>query len=570
MHQMQISTPTFLKSSKPSSPAPNLQLNDSGDDVQNTHTTTAGTPSRRPLTRLQNPFRRSISSGAPPLGRSSTELSGLGTPFSSSSGSGMTPPSTVQQGIAPAHLDQISLRLTEASSKVLVSPSSSSTGPGPVSTTNGTTSDPALILLKGRKPLPAGRGTALGKVIHDELGAACSDVYLYRAILRVLQKPLTVLLSNLSSLLFPLLNFIESCVPAQEYAVSLVVVGAELLEALNSLPMPVGVAKESRVGDGLKSIREGLECLIKRVISPLVSTVDASLRSHLDMLSSSCTHATGGENKALAALVIAIPGASQRLAKYTTPLGVISQSVLATLHIGLVWKALVALSERDVRENAVHGDKDKEKERGKSTQQGVKVKKDLSFSLHLTSARPGLARGDSSLSVTSATTTTNGTTTTNSTTPPVTPRFKGISLPLHSLSRPPSPQSTAVHPSSNGGGGGGSLVNGKSRSPPRPVLHPLAQLLSDAQHTSMLLSSLPSPAVGCFAREAVDEAYEAFEAFLGFLRWLCAVREVQLAHGTNTIVRRENGPGAGGEKKKDFGDELDEKTGDVPTLVALP
>lgn len=546
---MQISTPAFLKSSKPSPPS-NLQLNGGGDHVHIHDNVVMVTPSRRPLTRLQNPFRRSTSSSAP---HSPTEHTGTAFPFSSPSGPTTTAPSPMQQGIVPAHLDQIGLRLAEAASKVLVSPSSSGNVPGTASMCNGSGSDPALFILKGRKPLPAGRGTALGKVIHDELGAVSSDLYLYKAILRVLQKPLTVLLSNVSSLVFPLLDFIETCVAAQEYVISLATLSAELLEALNGLPMPVGAAKESRIGDGLKSIREGLESIIKRVVSPLVSTVSSSLSSHLDALSGN--HATG-ENKALVALAAAVPGAAQRLAKYTVPLGVISQSALATLHIRLVWRALVALSERDIHEPAFPGDKDKEKERGKSTPQGVKAKKDIPFSIHMTTSRPGLVRGEIPSSVASATTT-NGTM--NSTTPPVTPRSKGVPLPLPSPPRPSTPQLTSAS------------ANTKSRSPALPVLHPLAQLLSDAQHTLKLLSSLPSPAVGCFAREAVNEAYEAFEAFLGFLRWLRAVREVQLAHGGGGgyAVRKEDG-GAVSDKRKDFEDELDEKTEDVPTLVALP
>ena len=551
---MQISTPAFLKSSKPSS-TPNVQLNGGGDHVHINDNLVMMTPSRRPLTRLQNPFRRSTSSPAP---HSPTEHPGPGLPFTSPSGSTATAPSAMQQGIVPAHLDQIGLRLAEAASKVLLSPSSSGNVPGTASMCNGSGSDPALFILKGRKPLPAGRGTALGKVIHDELGAASSDLYLYKAILRVLQKPLTVLLSNVSSLVFPLLDFIETCVAAQEYVISLATLSAELLEALNGLPMPVGVGKESRVGDGLKSIREGLESIIKRVVSPLVSTVSSSLSSHLDALSGN--HATG-ESKALVALAAALPGAALRLAKYTVPLGVISQSALATLHIRLVWRALVALSERDIHEPVFPGDKDKEKERGKSTPQGVKAKKDIPFSIHMTTSRPGLARGEIPPSVASATTT-NGTM--NSTTPPVTPRSKGVPLPLPSPPRPSPPQLTSTIPSSTG-----SSANTKSRSPTLPILHPLAQLLSDAQHTLKLLSSLPSPAVGCFAREAVNEAYEAFEAFLGFLRWLRAVREVQLAHGGGGhVVRKEDG--GVHDKRKEFEDELDEKTEDVPTLVALP
>ncbi|KAF8331874.1 uncharacterized protein EI90DRAFT_894330 [Cantharellus anzutake] len=544
MHQMQIKAPTFLRSSRPASP--HLPLNNN-DDVQNSNNSIVTNLSRRPLTRLQNPFRRS--SSASPFAALPLTVESAGPPNPPHANSATnTPPAN--SGIPPAHLDQISLRLAEAATKALANPSSSSV-PSSMSTSNSACPDPALVVLRGRKPLPAGRGAALGKVVQDELGAACSDPYLYRAILRVLQKPLTVLLSNLSSLLLPVLAFIENSSSAQEYCISLAVLGAEVLEALNTIPMPAGMSKESRVGDGLKGICEGLESLIKRVISPLVSTIRSSLGVHIDTLSS--YNPATGENKSLAALGAAIPGAAPRLAKYTTPSGVISQSALATLHIGLVWRALVALSERDVSEPARQGDK--EGERGKGTFPGLKVKKELSFSLHMTT-RPSSAQQPPASPIATSTTFSTGTSTT---TPPVTPRFKGISLPLPSLSRPPSPQIASV--SLNGS------TNTKPRSPTRQT-YPLAQLLSDAQQTQALLLTLPSPTPGCFAREAVNEAYDAFEAFIGFLRWLCAVREAQLAH--EGVSRRTGDGSSSARKRKDLEDELDSKTGDFPTLVALP
>ena len=408
------------------------------------------------------------------------------------------------------YLDVIDLKFAEGVSKALAN--ASGTCAPAVSA-----ADPCLAILKGRKPLPPGRGTALGKLIIEELNTASSDIYLHRAVLRLMHRPLSVFHNNLSSMLLRILPFVETSPLAQTHAIAFATVAAELIECMDSIGL--GASGDNSVrNDALRGIRDGLESLVKRVVTPLITMIKLELNAIIDTLALPVS--ASGDTQRLVALSSAMPSASQRLAAFTSLPGNISQSAMASLLIGLVWRSLVALSSRPLPQATLSPSTV-----GKVALAGAKVKKDGSFTFSRPPSSAGLHAATTAASVVPS-----------MTTPPTTPRFKG--LPIPSLSRPPSPASGAAN------------VNKNKQSAPS---HPLQQLLLDAQGTCMLVATLPSPAVGSFAREAVDEAFEAFDSFVGFLKWAAS-----LASATDPIGRNE------------MGKVLAEKTEGVSALIALP
>ncbi|KAF9512506.1 hypothetical protein BS47DRAFT_1394106 [Hydnum rufescens UP504] len=433
----------FLKSTPPSSTSGRgHELSTTTDEPATFAPTTHG----RPLARLHNPFRRSNSSSPAPAPT-------------------MSSIDDVPRG--GQYLDVIDLKFADAVSKALANPS----GPHPPALP---TSDPCLIILQGRKPLPPGRGTALGNLIIEELKASSSDVHLHRAILRLMHRPLSVLHNNLSSMLLRVLPYLETSSLAQCHALAFATLAAELIESMDSIALGSSGDNSAR-GDGLRGIRDGLESLVKRVIAPLFTMIKLELSPIIDTL------------------------AHPRLALFSSLPGRIPQSAMASLLIGLVWHSLVALSSRPLPGATLYSTNNK------PALAAPKVKKDSSFTF---------SRPSSSSSSHAIATAVSGATATAS--PPATPRFIGLPI------------------------------------PPFLDLH-LRRLFLDAQGTLSLMTTLPSPAVGSFAREAVDEAYDAFDAFLGFLKWA-----VSLASASDPI-----GP-------EELWSALLEKTENVPVLIALP
>ncbi|KAF8134582.1 hypothetical protein EV363DRAFT_899878 [Boletus edulis] len=148
-------------------------------------------------------------------------------------------------------------------------------------------------LVRGRCPISAGRGRVMGKLVASELQAARDDKHLYRAVLRAVQKPLSVLLSNLSALLLPLLSspaFLQPPVPTvqmpnpnatQLHALGIADFAGELLSTFDDTAL--GIETDSR-GDGLQPIRAGLVSLIGRVVTPLITGIKEALIPLLDAL----------------------------------------------------------------------------------------------------------------------------------------------------------------------------------------------------------------------------------------------------------------------------------------------
>ncbi|KAJ3565907.1 hypothetical protein NP233_g7347 [Leucocoprinus birnbaumii] len=356
-----------------------------------------------------------------------------------------SPTPLVQDG---SYLEMLSLKFSEAVSKALAQPS----GPGFPNE-----------LVSGKRPIPQGRGHTLGSLISLELAACQHNSHLHRAILRSLHRPLSVLLTNLSAHLMPLLaspSFYSPPLPAsqtwspnatQAHALAIATFAQELLEAFDELNL--GLDADIR-GDGLKSIREGLVSIIHRVVSPLVSDLRAELFPIIEALE----NANGGQTKAVAGIKAAtiyhpsiitlravMPTYAKALARYTSfPT---SHGILASFLVAVVWKGLVALSNRPYASSAPQYPDVMNK----------KVRTPPPYN-----------------------------------TPPVTPPLGRFSLKLPP-SRPPSPPIAAIP----------------------------ARASADAQALFDLFNTLPRPSADKeatrLAREAVDEAFDALKALSALL-----------------------------------------------------
>ncbi|EMD37584.1 hypothetical protein CERSUDRAFT_83328 [Gelatoporia subvermispora B] len=420
------------------------------------------------------------------------------------------------QGVAPitvtqdgSYIEVLSLKLSEAVSKALAP----STGPAPPNE-----------VLNGRRPVPAGRGRALGALIASEIKASRENPHLHRAMMRTLHRPLSVLLTNLSGMLVPLLSssaFLTPPAPTpqapqpnatQLHAVGIATFAGELLETFDDLGL--GAETDMR-GDGLKSIREGLASIVKRVIEPLMNGIKNELMPAIQALEH--PPVAGGKvlagikpvnHPSVASLQAVIPIYARALVRYTTSTA--AENTLASLLILLVWRGLVALSHRPAPPPSPPASP-------ALSATGLKSTRELKRSR--------------SASVTIA-----------SVTPPATPPPSRFTLKLPP-SRPPSPPG----------------VSGAQRN----------TLAADARALFDLLNLLPRPSADNprtkLAREAVDEAYEALRALAALLEALQVhPLVVRGRHGsTHSLLAMSASPA-------DLAADLDVLTADLPALVALP
>ncbi|KAJ7782900.1 hypothetical protein B0H16DRAFT_1877399 [Mycena metata] len=313
-----IKAPSFFRpTSRPSSPAP-LATTPRPETTERT---------ARPLTKLSSlsNFRRPSPAPAPP--------------------SPIAPAPLVQDG---SYLETLALKLSEGVSKALAQP----TGLPIVTDAVG-----------GKRPIPSGRGRALGALIASELAATRENPHLNRAILRSLLRPLSVLLSNLSAHLLPLLSsplFLSPPAPSvqaptpnptQLHALALSAFAGEVLEVFDELAL--GLDADTR-GDGLKIIREGLVSIVNRVVNPLVAGIRAEMMPLLEALEApnSCniTKVASGvkhapvQHQSITALTAVIPVYARALSRYTASR--YSQAALTPFLISVVWRGLVALANR--------------------------------------------------------------------------------------------------------------------------------------------------------------------------------------------------------------------------------
>lgn len=303
---------SFRPSSRPTSPAPPSRP-DSG----------IGFERPKPLTKLSlNNLMRASPAPAP---------------------STMPAPLTlVQDG---SYLEMLSLKLSEAISKAVTQPSGSPT---------------MNDVVGGKRPIPNGRGSALGALIISELKAANGNPHLHRAIVRSLHRPLSVLLGNLSTMMLPLISspaFLTPPAPTvqspnpnaiQLHALAVAAFAGELLESFDDLNL--GLDSDAR-GDGLKVIRDGLVSLVNRVVNPLIRGIRNELVPILDaleLLTPSSKVAPGVKNTMLHTSIVTlqsiIPVYALALRRYTVSRT--AQNVLAPFTISLVWRSIVALCHR--------------------------------------------------------------------------------------------------------------------------------------------------------------------------------------------------------------------------------
>lgn len=198
--------------------------------------------------------------------------------------------------------------------------------------------------------------------IPSELRAVHDNPHLHRAVLRSLQRPFTVLMTNLSSQLLPLLlspsfhstpsisNQFSFPNPVQLHALSIANFAEEVLQLFDELCL--GVDNDVR-GDGLRSIREGFASLINRVVNPLITGIRMELIPLMEALEypNPCNGSKPPVGKStvvyhpsIVSLQILMPVYARALTAYTT--STLSHSTLASLLISVLWKALVALSHR--------------------------------------------------------------------------------------------------------------------------------------------------------------------------------------------------------------------------------
>lgn len=330
--------------------------------------------------------------------------------------------------------------------------------------------------------------------------------------LRLLQRPLSVLLTTLNAHLLPLISsppftqfvITQSSGPynvTQTLALSLAGLAAEVLETFDSLGLGVAEASGSGRGtpsmsDGLRGIREGLESIVSKVLGPMFAGIRKELHPVLDALelppvapspplkpatTLKPTSSSAVVHPSVVTLAHDLPACGRALQRLAS-LSPSAHASLASCLISLVWRAMVALAYRPVAQLS-------------RTPPVVPTPLPLASTNGSASAPPSAAASKTRF---------------GGRTPPGTPSATRFLMKLPS-SRPPSP------PSATGAAD--------------PLEH-------DAKSVYELLHALPRPPESNeLAREAVVEAFEAFEAFVALLH----------TRGDATNVPE-----------------------DVPTLIALP
>ena len=179
-----------------------------------------------------------------------------------------------------------------------------------------------------------------------------------------MQRPLSVLLSNISAHLLPLLSSPQfeattlgqqqTCLnPTQLHAVGLATLAEEVLETFDQLGLGQEIGGRS---DGLKVTREGLLNLVTRVVNPLISSIQSELLPLIDGLEKPSPIGRSGSglnprvtktstpHPSIVALHAVVPQYAKVLAKIATFDA--AQSNLGAMLIAFVWHGLLALAYR--------------------------------------------------------------------------------------------------------------------------------------------------------------------------------------------------------------------------------
>ena len=142
--------------------------------------------------------------------------------------------------------------------------------------------------------------------------------------------------------------------PTQLHALAIATFAGELLETFHEFGL--GNDGSDIRGDGLKQIRDGLVSIVQRVINPLVLGIKNELLPLTEALETpnGVKSSIGGKsNLTLHSSVITLqsimPLYARALSRYAT--SSTSQTILASLLISVIWRAMVALSHRPFTPN---------------------------------------------------------------------------------------------------------------------------------------------------------------------------------------------------------------------------
>lgn len=326
--------------SRASSPAPGVRGDSAPVETRVDEIPITRTSSRGPLNRLTLTAKRSRSNIP-------TTITPPATPA--------PPPTLVQDG---SYLEALSLKLSEGISKALAPVSALPAGTALIDDT-----------FNGRKPLPSGRGRALGNLIAGELNASKDNLQLQRAIVRQLHRPLSVLLTNLSAQLLPVLSspkfnpaeWTPTATAAQLHALALATFARELLQAFDEMHLGVTGLSDAR-SDGLLGIREGFEHIIGRVVNPLVAAIKQDLDSIVPELEKDPGEGWQPKHSNNSAFKPVSPNQryhssvnilhshvtvyAKALERYIFIGGSVVEHGIVGVIIGLAWRGLVALAHR--------------------------------------------------------------------------------------------------------------------------------------------------------------------------------------------------------------------------------
>jgi len=196
---------------------------------------------------------------------------------------------------------------------------------------------------------------------------------LQRAIVRQLHRPLSVLLTNLSAQLLPVISspkfnpteWASSPSAAQLHALALATFAREILQAFDEMRLGVTGLSDAR-GDGLQGVREGLEHIIGRVVNPLVASIKQDLYSIVPELEKETVDGWAPKHTAnplpfkpafsnqryhpsFSALSAHTGSYVKTLERCLSAGGKLVEHSIVGVTIGLAWRGLVALAHRNAK-----------------------------------------------------------------------------------------------------------------------------------------------------------------------------------------------------------------------------
>ncbi|QRV96725.1 hypothetical protein RhiJN_24743 [Ceratobasidium sp. AG-Ba] len=284
-------------------------------------------------------------------------------------------------------------------------------------------------------------------------------------------------------------------------------------------------------GEGLRSTKEGLEGVIKRVVNPVFAALRTELGALIDALEVApepCPVGVGkkdkamGDQPAIVALQTAMPCAMRVLTR------------VGTTDIAMVWRAMIALAHRPVSAAVPSVS---------ATGSGSPTRSSSGTGFLGKSHGPSKASSSS----TSTKTQTLG----------KTPSLGSMAASSSGSAVPASLTKRLTPPNTPPAGRIGLLLPPSRPSSPPGSISPAGQLAHDARVVVGLLDALPKPA-GEDAREAVGEAFDALRTFAELLGLLSA-----LVLDKQAIIDLVDGESADGATGKEEREEL-------PALIVLP